>query len=223
MKIAAEVKTNPLQEIAESGARPITKEEPKAAGTDARATATTLAADIMSLAMQGNGQWKRLACRIIVGTTDMRVALLAALEQHMKAAREQVALAVARNVDKDGKPDLLKSEGKSVSQQMNSAYVNVSHMRKITRAFNAGGTVDGLLDYCRTERPRSTYSTLDDVTYELMRGYADLFKDGQASRTPDPWLTKLSKWVEKNPAPEGDEKAAAAVKAITALIADLSK
>lgn len=214
-----------MQTIAESGSKPMQKQPLPAEGMDARMAAVALIAEMMAHVKQGAGFWHSVACRLVLGTTDMRAAFIKGLDAEVRQLRKEHAEAIAA-VGKDGKPDVTKEDRKFAGSQVNTATVYVSHMRTIAHGFNSGATVEGLLEYA-AQKGRAR-ATLDQVGWTVIRDYASQFKESKGGRKADPWLVKFSKWLDSQGKPAeddalGQEQHAAIVQAYNTLVQKYGK
>jgi hypothetical protein len=192
--------------IARTGSTPMTKADIPAQGTDARMQGNMLANEVFAQVKLTGNIWRTFALRLINGTVDMRAAFLAACKTMLRDMRKQNSEAIA-NLNKDGKPDPTKDDTKLAAKRVNSATIEVSKLTTIANAFNAAATVEGLVEHANTTG-RCKGARLEDIGYEVMVEYARLFSESKAGRKADPFITKLSKWLEKNP-PAEDDKAGA--------------
>jgi hypothetical protein len=192
--------------IARTGSTPMTKSTIPAQGTDARMQGNMLANEVFVQMRADRGVWRTFALRIITGTTDMRAAFLAACKTMLRDMRKQNAEAIA-NLNKDGKPDPTKDDTKLAAKRSATASVMVSNLNIIANAWNGAATIEGLVEHANTTG-RCKGATLEDIGFDVIVEYARLFSESKAGRKADPFITKLSKWLEKNP-PAEDDKAGA--------------
>jgi len=201
---------------------PMRKPEIPTAGTDARMLANTLAAEVMAHAQMDSKVWLRYAWRLINATTDMRAQFVKTLDEMLKGMRKVNAEAGAA-LDKDGKPDVSKSDTKQAASRVNVATVNVSCLRTIANAFNGAATIDGLLTHaCESMRLKLGECTQDQVGWVVIVEYARTFSTAKAGRKADPFLTKLTKWLDSaGKVDESDAVQLAQWKEVAALVAKL--
>ena len=201
---------------------PMRKPEIQTVGTDARMLANTLAAEVVAHAQLDGKVWLRFAWRLINATTDMRAQFVKTLDEMLKDMRRVNAEAGAA-LGKDGKPDVSKSDTKQASQRVNTAMVNVSCLRTIANAFNGAATIDGLLTHaCESMRLKLGECTQDQVGWSVIVEYARTFSTAKAGRKADPFLTKLSKWLDSTgKVDESDAVQLAQWKEVAALVAKL--
>jgi len=189
---------------------------------DAKMMANTLAAEVVAHAQMDSKVWLRFAWRLINATTEMRAQFVKTLDEMLKDMRRVNAEAGAA-LDKDGKPDVSKSGTKQASQRVNTAMVNVSCLRTIANAFNGAATIDGLLTHaCESMRLKLGECTQDQVGWVVIVEYARTFSTAKAGRKADPFLTKLTKWLDSTgKVDESDAVQLAQWKEVAALVAKL--
>jgi len=177
MKVHLVQKSGSMAGIAESGSLPITKQPLPAEGLDARMLGNNLALEVVALATMDQNRWHRVAWQIIKGTTDMRAAYLKAIKKQQLVMKDAVE-------DAHG-------DDKTARRQLASATVNISCCNTIATAFNAGATVEGMVEYFRVSDP-------ENLGFQKLVEYARTFSQSKAGRKPDPILVKLHKWIEAN-------------------------
>lgn len=204
-----------LQTIASSGSTPMKTQPLPTVGSDVKSVANTLANEVIAQAMSVSTTWKGYALRIIALPADGRTQFLTSIDNWLKGIRKTTAETMG-NTTRDGKPDPTKEDGKLASKRVNSATVEVSKLRKIAQAWNSGGSTEGLVDYVRRVQRAPNFSEADipQLGYEVVVEYARTFSESTAGRKADPWIIKLSKWMEKNPVPSDDTQAAGIAKLI---------
>lgn len=208
---------HPLADIERFKATPTTKQQPATEGRDATLAAQTLIAEVMAHVRTGDKVWHGFALKLIKGTTDMRAAFIKGLAKHLSDMRKANTECIAQ-LGKDGKPNPTKEEAKLAGKAVGTATVYVTFLRQIAAAWNAGATEEGLMAYVHT-RNRTPAKSLDDIGFTIIKEYADTYKDSDArGRKADPFAVKLAKWLDKNPAGEGDAEGAALYAKVLALL-----
>lgn len=204
-----------LQTIASSGSTPMKAQPLPTVGSDVKSVANTLANEVIAQAMSVSTTWKGYALRIIALPADGRTQFLKSIDDWLKGIRKTTAETMG-NTNREGKPDPTKDDGQRAAKRVNSATVEVSKLRKIAQAWNSGGSTEGLVDYVRRvqRNPNFGEQDLPNLGYEVVVEYARTFSESTAGRKADPWIIKLSKWMEKNPVPADDPKAALLAKLI---------
>ena len=210
---------HPIKEIETFQQTPMTKPALPAQGRDASMAANLLIAEVMAHVRAGDKVWHGFAVKIIEGTTDFRAAFVNGLGKHLSDMRKANTDAIAQ-LGKDGKPNPTKEEQKIAGKRVGTATTYTTHLRHIAKAFNAGATVEGLMAYVHSTN-RSPAKGLDEIGFTVIKEYADTFKDSDARGRPaDPFTVKLSKWLDKNPAAEGDKTGAALHAVVAKLVAE---
>jgi hypothetical protein len=178
MKVHTIQKPGSMAAIADSGSLPITKQPLPAEGLDAKMQGNVLADEVMALATMDQNRWHRIAWTIIRMTTDARAAYLKAIKKRLSTAKEAVEEA--------------HGEGAKNEQKMlRSATTQVSNCNTIANAFNAGATIEGLVEFHKVSDP-------ENLGFLKLVEYARTFSKATAGRKPDPLLVKLHKWLEAN-------------------------
>ena len=209
---------HPIAEIEAGKLTPSTKTAVPSEGRDATLQATTMIAEIMAHVRTDANVWHKWTMQLVRGTTDMRAAFIKGLSKHLSDMRKANTEATAQ-LGKDGKPNPTKEETKVAGKLVSSATQYCTKLRYIAHAFNSGATEEGLEAYILTRN--RTKGTAADVSWFIIAEYADTFKDSDArGRKADPFTVKLSKWLDKNPAGEGDKSGAALHAVISKLVAD---
>lgn len=213
-----------MQTIAASGSTPMKAQPLPTVGSDVKSVANTLANEVIAQAMAVSTTWKGFALRIIALPTDGRTQFITSIDAWLKGIRKGTAETMG-SMTSDGKPDPTKEDTRLAGKRVASATVEVSKLRKIAQAWNAGGSTEGLVDYVRRVQraPNFTEADLPNLGYEVVVEYARTFSESTAGRKADPWIVKLSKWMEKNPVPADDPKAALLAKLITDAVTAASK
>ena len=184
--------------ILEAGAKPMVSAPLPINSHSDRAAATILAAEVMAAAKGEQNTWRRLAWRVIDVNTETREAFIKALKADKAAMSKGQTEA---GIDK-----------KIASARTASFGVRLSQMTTIAKAFNAGATVSGLLDHVNSTLPgdkhaRSEEDLREHLGFVVIYEYAKRFTGSAGSKVRKTWLENLGKWLEQNPAPEGDEAA----------------
>lgn len=176
----------------------------KAAGLEYAKRVTTLddkmqgnllAQEAWAQARMSQNPWKGFADRIIGLNMEARAAFISAVDGLLKDAKKANTL--------DG-----TVEAKTAARRVASATVEVSKLRTFAKAFNAGASEAGLLEYVRLQtklKPEQPLP-LSDVAWMWMSEYARTFSDSKAGRKPDSFLVKLNKFLERNK-PDGTVEA----------------
>lgn len=197
MKVHTVTKANPAQVIADMGAKPITKTQPRTAGLDATMLAMSTVQEILAHVKGEGSFWHGIGKRIILGTTDYRAQLVKQLDASLKEMRAANAQALDGTISADGKPDPGKDAKKIAGGNVAAATVEISRCRTIANAFNGGGSVPGLVEFFAAQgKCKSDGLTLDHVSWTVMHKYASTFSESKAGRKADSWLTKFGKFLE---------------------------
>jgi hypothetical protein len=196
MKILATPMAHAMAQIAAAGALPMQAKPLPINSHDDRATATIMAAEVMAAAKGEQNTWRGLAWRVIDVNTETREAFIKALKADKAAMSKGQTEA---GIDK-----------KIASARTASFGVRLSQMTTIAKAFNAGGTVAGLLDHVNSTLPgdkqaRSEADLREHLGFVVIYEYAKRFTGSAGSKVRKTWLENLGKWLEQNPAPEGDD------------------
>lgn len=175
----------------------------RVATLDDKMVGNMLAQEAWATARNHANPWKGFADRIIGLNMEARAAFIAAVDSMMKEGTKENTL--------DGSVD-----AKTARKRLTSATVEVSKLRTFAKAFNAGASEDGLIEYVRlsTKLKDTQPLVLADIAWMWMAEYAKTFSDSKAGRKPDTFLVKLNKWLEKNK--PTDEKEQPAYDAIVA-------
>lgn len=146
-KVPATVE-HPMAQIAAGGLTQITKQPVRTVGTDATMLATTLVAAMFAHVTTAANFWHGIAWRIIDAPTDARVAIITQIDNRLDSMRAENRKAH----DVDG----ATSDGRKWTRaNVDSYVVDVSRMRTIARAFNAGASVQGLAEHYSVNDPRN--------------------------------------------------------------------
>ena len=187
-----------LVTIMQSGSKPMQAKPLPINSHDDRAVATMLAAEVLAAAKGEQNTWRRLAWRVIDVNTETREAFIKALKA------DKVAMTKGQTeygIDK-----------KVASGRTSSFGVRLSQMTTIAKAFNAGATIAGLLDHVNSTLPsdkqaRTEEELRENLGFVVVYEYAKRFTGSAGSKVRKTWLENLGKWLEQNPAPEGDDQA----------------
>jgi hypothetical protein len=198
-----------LAKIERIRALPMVKEFIPAAGRDAMMAASALAAEVLAHASVSGNAWGAYAWRVIDMTTDAREHFLKLLSKQHKDEKENFVRESGRDVkDKDA----MKLAGKVVA----SNTTQLSNLRTIATACDMPAwSEDGLYRFVGELKGMSPDMVeQDDIKFNHLFLYARQVKGSAGSRTKDAWMTKLSKWLEKNRPAEDDEEGQAGFIAI---------
>ena len=167
-----------MAQIAQGTMTPIARVPVKTTGTDAKISAVSLVAEVMA-AMQGQANtWHGFAWRIIDGATDFRAEFVKLLDDRLKALKDENAK--AHDWDK-----------RTTNRAVASYLVNASRMRTIAKAFNAGGTVEGLGEFHGVDDPQN-------LGYMAVYEYARTFNASEArGRKADSFKVALAKFLKQ--------------------------
>ena len=187
-----------LVTIFETGSKPMQAKPLPVNSHDDRVAATMLAAEVLAAAKGEQNVWRKLAWRVIDVNTETRAAFIATLKADKVAmSKGQTEIGIDKKI---------------ASARTASFGVRLSQMTTIAKAFNAGGTVSGLLDHVNSTLPADKHArSLDDLREHLgfvvIYEYAKKFTGSAGSKVRKTWLENLGKWLEQNPAPDGDDGA----------------
>jgi hypothetical protein len=192
-----------LNIIAQSGSLPMVKAPLATEGRDATLAGNLLAATVIAQAMTEGNVWKRYARTVVYDlTTDGRVAFIKAVKASIKDIKASNAK-IGASLDKAGNANPSKDEVSRAAKLVNSATTQVHCLTAIANAFNVGGTVEDLLQYCVQTRGM-VGAGFDDVGFALLTEYARTFSESKAGRKADLFIVKMNKWLEKNAPAEDD-------------------
>lgn len=183
-------------------------------GSDMALSVTALVAEVMATVQLQIKPWHAYACRVIALPTDGRALLIKMLGDDLRKMRADNA-AIHAELGKDGKPNPTKDETKAAAKLVASATVNVARLSTIAKAWNSGATLEGLLDFATGRGGKPT--SINEIGFIVIYNYAQTFSKSKAGRTPDTWLVKLGKFLEKNPPAEDDADALEQYNAIVAV------
>jgi len=201
MQVHTIAKEHPLQNIANSGATPMTKTPIKLESRDDRMAGNILAAEVLAFAKGHRNVWKGFALRII---TDLTVEARAVFIKALK--NEKAALTKAQTEH--------GFESKFSKVNTASMTTEVSKLTTIANAFNSGATVAGWREYVNRQLDDKSKHAEDDAamlehgSYDTLVAYSKLFSTSAAGRKADDWLTKFGKFLERNKPAEDDAKGA---------------
>lgn len=176
MKVHTITKEHPSQTIAVMGSVPFQKQPIAPEGKDAKMQGNILAAETIALLKVETAKWQGIALNIINLTTDGREAYMKALDKQLAAMREDTE-------------NTIGADEKAAKKLVASATVNISRCRTIAKAFNAGGTMEGMAEFHGVKDP-------ENLGFILIYNYAQTFSKATAGRKPDTLLVKLGKWIE---------------------------
>lgn len=209
-KTRAASKNHPMQAIANDGAKAIggTKDEAlehgkRVATMDDRFTGMTVAHEVFAVNQQERSTWRRFALRIVELTMEGRVSFIDTIRMLRKDAVKQ-----QRHGD--------TVEAKFAGNLVTSANVQISKLAGIAKAFNAGGSEKGLLQFAKDKKLPAR--GMDDVNFETMYAYAK-FVNGSTGDRGAPkkaFIVKLATYLEnaKETLTKDDEEAYAKVVAL---------
>jgi hypothetical protein len=185
---------HPLVTIMESGSKPMQAAPIALVAREDVMEATALVAEVMAYVKATDGnKWAAFALRIAKMHAGGRASFLS----QMKA-------------DKGDFRKALLSDGideKRVKAMMASFTVQLSRLESVARAFNAGATIDGLIEY-RSDGVTTTDATAvtpESIPFYVWFAYAGLFGKAKAGRPQHPWLVKMGKALETTKPDEDNE------------------
>lgn len=193
MKIPATTPEHPLATIAREGATPMRAEPILLVGRDDMIEANFFTGEVLAYVKGTAGnQWSKFAARVAAMTVGARVSFLSMVREDRKDMRQSLL--------DEGLPD------DRVKSMMASFGVQLSRLEGVARAFNAGATIEGLLEY----RGASADTAPADVPFYVWFAYAGLFKKMDARGRPmKTWLMKIGNHLETTKPDADDEKAQA--------------
>lgn len=194
MHFPAPALEHPLAQIAREGATPMRAEPIALVAREDILEATALVAEVMAYAkgIDGN-KWSVFANRIANMQPGGRASFLKQMKEDKGDFRKAL---LADGIDET-----------RVKAMMSSFGVQLSRLESVARAFNAGATIEGLIQY-RTGGVDNTDATAENpaaIPWYVWFAYAGLFGKGKAGRPVDPWLVKMGKALEKCP-PDADNE-----------------
>lgn len=203
---ASASKAHPMVGVQESSG-PIIKDGNHADGkrvatTMDRADGKALAVAVIAKCQDQQDTWQAFAHRAIALSNEGRAEFVGAIDAWLKDLRKGHTL--------------LGMDKKQAGQRIASATTGASEMRTIANAWNAGASVDGLIefDWTTTGKPCNAGGSpikraFADIRYSVILAYARTFSDAKAGRPADSFLVKLGKFLEKgkpgDDAPESDK------------------
>jgi hypothetical protein len=194
--------------IADGGMTPIVKDSTHADGKKVatfadRTNASILAAEVMAQVMAQDNVWRGYAMRIIGMSIEGRAAFVEIIGSTLKDTKKRNTL--------DG-----AVEAKAAAKRVASATVEVSKLRTVAMAFNAGASLDGLRQYAWETTGKGVNSSgnptlpeVEHIGYTVLVEYARTFSDSKAGRKADTWAQKFAKFLERNQPAEDDAVAVA--------------
>lgn len=217
----ATIKTS-MGDIADSGATPIRKQHISSIPMDAKMQGNNVANAVIARVMTEAVTWKQYALQLIALPVEGRTQFITAIDAWLKDCKARNADSMG-TVDREGKANPTKDDKRLAIQRVNSATVEVSKLRTVANGFNSGADTEGLVAYFKTTQrlPGKVPVSVEEIGYAVIVEYARTFNASKAGRKADPFLVKLAKWLEKNPAAEDDVKGAKAWAAVAELIATM--
>lgn len=165
-----------MQEIMESGSRPMQKQPLPVNAPDDRTKGTLFAHELIALVVGQSSPWTAMAHRAMAMTVEARKVTLDKLDKWLKSKREETA-------------ELHDTDDKVAKQRVASATTKISEMRSIINAANGGMTYETLGQYWKCNDPQN-------LGFTAMLETARTMLKSNAGRKPDTLLVKLNKWIE---------------------------
>lgn len=181
-------KEHALASIERNRALPMTKQPIPNESPDDRTTGTLFAQEIIALQVGQAVTWGQLAHRAFGMTIEARKVTMERLDKWLKAKREETS-------------EVTDVDDKTARKRVNSATTQLSNMRTIMHALNAGMTYETLAAYHKCNDP-------ENLGFAAIVELARTFSKSTAGRKPDTLLVKLGKWLEvqKKGTPETAEE-----------------
>lgn len=171
-----------LQNIAESGAQPMSKVEKLRGGAAPIIGAALWAQTAIALCMEQASKWTTLAHQLFPMTTEEREAAIKAWKDWKTAKTKAFA---------SGDEQHPKMDEKAFKRIMATATVRLSHMSTIAKALDSGMDAGTLAAWYKCEIEEVPYMSIDMI-YEV----AKTFSKSKAGRKPDSFEVKLGKFLE---------------------------
>ena len=210
-----------MGQISDGAMTPIQKAGIVLVPRDAMLEGNNWANRAIALAKTQRRDWPRLVLELFRMSIEARVQVLKVLKaDHKEEGR------ILRD-DADGMTGLNKADAGRANR---SQATYLSQCSTIVNALQAGMTVQSLAVFHGmsaedAEDEDAAFDTLMDVaSMAKIYAHALQFSKGKAGRTPDPWMVKVGKWLDKNaPADEADEVESEQYQAFVKLWNELSK
>ena len=175
MKVHQVKKTHPAAVIEQTMARPMQKQDIPAVPMDSRMQGATLAAEVIATLKTQASPWHGFCWRLIDMPADGRLAFVQAIDKELKAITDE-------NEATHGK-------SKELTRFLRGATVQVSNLKTVCKAFNAGATVDGLATHANVPDPRN-------MGWMKVVEYARTFSQSQAGRPAQSVKVKLQNFIK---------------------------
>lgn len=168
--------------IADGAMMPIQKTPLKVMSRSDQMAGMLLAANVLAYNQTVAYGWADFGRELMAMTVEQREAFINAVKAELKEAKKEAVEA----------GDDSKAAGKNLSANT----VQVSRMTTIGKAFNAGGTVEGLMDFWNQETKAAKGKSLADVPFITMYNYARMFTGSKAVNKPEPGFQQaMAKWL----------------------------
>ncbi len=165
-----------LQNIAETGARPMQKAPLPVNSHDDRTTGKLMAQEVIGLMIAQHAGWKDHCHRLFTMTIEGRKVLMQALADWRKACVE-------------GTAELHGMDDKAAKKLVNSSATRLSQFNTICKALNGGMTYDTLREEWNCNDPQELSI---EAVYKTAKEFAGADARG---RKADTLLVKLGKWI----------------------------
>ena len=173
------------------------------ATTDDRTIAASLVNEAIATVLTGYKVWTQYSLRLMGMTIEGRAYFIEMLDSWRKAQTKA-------NADATG------TDAKILGARMRSATVQLSKLRTIAKALNAGMTRESLAAYVKGKVDET-------LGFELFYEHAKTFNDSTAGRKADTWLVKMGKMLERNKPAEDDAEGVKAYDQFVKLYNELVK
>ena len=182
MQVATPNKTHPLQNIAESGAQPMTKVVALRTGNPDKTSGMMWAQTAIALCMGQQSPWSKLAFELFSLNIEQREAAIKAWRS-WKSEKTKAF--------KNGEEQTPRMDAKTFGKVLNTATTRLSHMTKISEAITSGMDIEAVAHHFHIKE-QDVAGLSVDMLYEV----AQKFAGTKAGRKPDAFLVKLGKFLE---------------------------
>lgn len=185
MRVHSVPAEHPASIIATEARTPVSAEPDKKANYSDKMAGLLLANATIALIRQQNTPWHAIAVRVIEANTEIRASFISALDKELKVIRATAM-------------EISGVNGKTLTKQMRSAAQYASNIKAIARAWNAGASIRGFVQWVNAEGGKAlTRETWRDAGWTLFYQYALTIGKAEGKGRPrDNLLVRFTKWLD---------------------------
>jgi hypothetical protein len=203
-----------METIRTSGSLPMKKAPIRLESRDDRLQGELLSAEVLAAAKGHDNIWLAFAWRVIDMTPEARDVFV----NRIKAEKS----AMTKGQTEAGVDE------KTAKSRTATFGVQVSRLTGIAKAWNAGGSVEGLCDYMNQGfTDKSKHAKPEDMrahaSFIGIYEYAKILNGSGLGRKPDALVVKLAKFIKANTSTDADANDTALIAKLTELYKEFNK